>query len=330
MKKISINDIAGFHIGQAQNTQAATGCTVVICESGASCGVEVRGGSPGTRDTAALNPLCNRRRVHAVMLAGGSAFGLDAASGVMRFLEERGVGRDVGITHVPNVCAAILFDLKCGDHRVRPNAEMGYGASQDAFAGGKFESGNYGAGTGATVGLLRGVKHAMKGGIGSAAFQVGELKVGAIVAVNCLGDVVEGGTIIAGTRADDGVSFADSERLLLQEYQFNKDFLGGNHTVLGCVITNARLDKVGATRVAAQAQNGLVRVIRPPHSVFDGDTMFAMCFGEVETTLDAVGILAIRAVEAAVLDGVKSARELAGYPAICRDAQNEDGRTLSE
>jgi L-aminopeptidase/D-esterase-like protein len=205
---------------------------------------------------------------------------------------------------------------------------MGYRASQQAFSGHSFQNGNYGAGTGATVGVLNGPKYAMKSGIGSKAFQNGDLKVGAIVAANCLGDVVENGTIIGGTRDDDGVLFIDSEQLLLQAYLLNKDFLGGNHTVLGCVITNARLDKVGATRVAAQAQNGLVRVIRPPHSMFDGDSMFVMSCGDVETTLDAVGILALRAVEAAVLDGVKKARALAGYPAMNQDAAIEASSSI--
>jgi L-aminopeptidase/D-esterase-like protein len=322
MEKINIETIEGFRIGQAQNTEAATGCTVIICEEGAVCGVDVRGGSPGTRDTDALNPVNNRKSVHAVVLAGGSSFGLDAAGGVMRFLEEKGIGRDVEVTKVPNVCSAILFDLKCGDYRIRPDAAMGYSASAAAFAGEPFRSGNYGAGTGATVGKLRGVSFAMKGGVGAAAFRHGELTVGAVAAVNCVGDVTENGRIIAGTLDDTG-AFADSEKLILEDYRKGRDFFSGmplnspadGNTVLGCVITNARFDKAGAARLAGQGQNAIARLIRPGHSVFDGDTVFALCTGRIEAAADAVGILARAAMEAAILDAVKSARSFDGYTA---------------
>jgi L-aminopeptidase/D-esterase-like protein len=324
-EKISIHDIDGFRIGQAQNLDVATGCTVIISENGAVCGVDVRGGSPGTRDTDALNPIANRKQVHAVLFAGGSAFGLDAAGGVMRFLEERGIGRDVSVTSVPNVCAAVLFDLKCGNHRVRPDEQMGYAASENAFAGKPFQSGNYGAGTGATLGKTRGMAYAMKGGIGCAALRYGDLAVAAVVAVNCAGDVVEQGKIIAGVR--DDITFADSECIILEAYQNDKDFFSGKavdpaieagdgNTVLACIITNAKLDKAGATRLAAQGQNGIARCIRPAHSVFDGDTVFALCSGLVPATGDAVGILGSRAVEDAIIDAVKSARSLYGYPAF--------------
>jgi len=191
MKEISINEIHGFRIGHAQNLQAATGCTVINYDSGAVCGVDVRGGSPGTRDTDALNPINNRERVHAVFLSGGSSFGLDAAGGVMKFLEEREIGRDVAVTVVPNVCAAILFDLNCGSSCIRPDIDMGYAACENAFSGMKFQSGNYGAGTGATIGTIGGLNNAMKGGIGSFAFHHDNLCVGAIVAVNCVGDIYD-------------------------------------------------------------------------------------------------------------------------------------------
>jgi L-aminopeptidase/D-esterase-like protein len=280
-------------------------------------------------DTDALNPVNNRKSVHAVVLAGGSSFGLDAAGGVMRFLEEKGIGRDVEVTNIPNVCAAILFDLKCGDYRVRPDAAMGYSACAAAFAGEAFRGGNFGAGTGATVGKLRGIRFAMKGGIGSAAFRQEELMVGAVAAVNCVGDVTEGGRIIAGTLDDNG-GFADSQKLILDDYRKGRDFFSGvplnsttGNTVLGCVITNARFDKAGATRLAGQGQNAIARLIRPGHSVFDGDTVFALCAGEtsgeassgIEAAADAVGILASAAMEAAILDAVKSARAFDGYSA---------------
>jgi L-aminopeptidase/D-esterase-like protein len=326
MEKIDIRDIAGFHIGQEQNPEAATGCTVIICEEGAVCGVDIRGGSPGTRDTDALNPINNRKHVHAVLLSGGSSFGLDAAGGVMRFLEERGIGRDVGVTKVPNVCAAILFDLKSGDYRIRPDAAMGYAACENAFRSSPFQSGNFGAGTGATLGKARGIEFAMKGGIGAAAFRYGDLLAGAVAAVNCVGDVTSGGAIIAGSLAGDRRSFADSERIILEEYRTGKDVFSGaadskanekadGNTVLGCIITNAALDKAGAARLAAQGQNGIARVIRPAHSIFDGDTVFALCTGKVATTADAAGILCAAAMEAAILDAVRSARSLGGYPA---------------
>ena len=321
MEKIDIRDIAGFRIGQAQNLEAATGCTVIICEKGAACGVDIRGGSPGGRDTEALNPINNRKHVHAVMLAGGSSFGLDAAGGATRFLEERGVGRDVAVARVPNVCAAILFDLKCGASHIRPDAAMGYAACENAFRGGAFQSGNFGAGTGATVGKSRGIRYAMKGGIGAAAFRYGDLEAGAVAAVNCVGDIVKDGAIIAGVLGDDLRSFAGSEGIILETYRSDRDFFSdaddhGGNTVLGCIITNAAFDKAGAARLAGQGQNGIARRVRPAHSIFDGDTVFALCAGAVKTTIDAAGILCVAAMEAAIVDAVQNARTLGVYPAL--------------
>jgi L-aminopeptidase/D-esterase-like protein len=318
MERIAIQDIAGFRVGQEQDLEAGTGCTVIICEAGAACGVDVRGGSPGTRDTDALNPLNNRKQVHAVMLSGGSSWGLDAAGGAMRFLEERGIGRDVEVVRVPNVCAAILFDLKCGSSRIRPDAAMGYAACENAFRGAPFQSGNAGAGTGATVGKSRGIRYAMKGGIGAAAFRYGSLEAGAIVAVNCVGDIVKDGVIIAGALGDDLRSFADSQRIILENYRSDQDFFSGadgGNTVLGCIVTNAAFDKAGAARLAGQGQNGIARCVRPAHSVFDGDTVFALCSGAVKTTIDAAGILCAAAMEAAITDALQNARSLGGYPA---------------
>lgn len=314
MKTISINDIEGFKIGQAHNTKAATGCTVIICENGAVCGVDVRGGSPGTRDTDALNPINNREKVHAVVLAGGSTFGLDSAGGVMQFLEEKKIGRDVGITVIPNVCSAILFDLKCGDYRVRPDAVMGFNACKDAFENHAWKSGNYGAGMGATIGKTCGIERAMKGGIGSCAFQFKNLKVGAVIAVNCVGDVYdyEKGKIIAGMRSENGKQFVSSEKTILERFQSGVDLFSGN-TIIGTIITNAKLTKAQCTKLAAVAQNGIARCVRPAHTIYDGDTLFSMCVGEVEAQLDAVGILACKAVEYAILDAVRSADSLGCY-----------------
>lgn len=315
MENISITDIKGIKIGHAQNFQAATGCTVIICEKGAVAGVDVRGGSPGTRETDALNPVNNRKEIHAVLLSGGSAFGLDAAGGVMRFLEERGIGRNVGVTCVPNVSGAILFDLKCGDYRIRPDAEMGYLACENA---GSFPlaEGSVGAGTGATVGKTLGQSHAMKGGIGACAFRQGELEVGAIFAVNCVGDVFDmhEGRFIAGVLDKKTGTVGGTENIILSKYGDQTDFFSGN-TVIGCVVTNAKLEKAQANKLASVGQNGIARAVRPAHSVYDGDTVFTMCTGEVEACFDAVGILAARAVEQAILHGVKNAESLAGYPA---------------
>jgi len=314
MGEISINSIKGFKIGQAENQEAATGCTVIICEDGAVCGVDVRGGSPGTRDTDALNPINNREKVHAVLLTGGSSFGLDAAGGVMKFLERRRIGRDVGVTVVPNVCAAILFDLKCGGFDIRPNGQMGYAACENAFAGQKWTSGNYGAGAGATVGTLCGNDRAMKGGIGSFAYDQNGLVVGVVLAVNCVGDIYDNklGRQIAGARSPDGKGFADSESILLEEYNYSTDLFSGN-TIIGCIITNAKLTKAQATKLAALGQNGIARAVRPAHTIFDGDTIFAMCTGEISTTLDAAGVLASRAVEYAIVDGINNAVTIDRY-----------------
>ncbi|MDR2671398.1 MAG: P1 family peptidase [Oscillospiraceae bacterium] len=303
---MALSACPAFRIGQAQDEEARTGCTVILCEGGAVCGVDVRGGSPATRDTDALHPAANRRHVHAVLLTGGSSFGLNAAGGVMRFLEEKGVGRDVAVTHVPNVAAAALFDLKCGRADVRPDEAMGYEACENAWNRAAFRSGRFGAGCGATVGKAFGREYAMDGGAGAVLLREGELLVGAVAAVNCVGDVVQGGEIIAGAK-DAAGRFLDSEAGILQNYASNRDFFSekeGENTVLACVFTNARLDKAAMTRVAAHGQNGIAGTIRPAHSVFDGDVVFAVCSGEVAAHQDAVGILAAAAVARAIARAV--------------------------
>ncbi|MCQ2529764.1 MAG: P1 family peptidase [Lachnospiraceae bacterium] len=306
MDKIQINQLTDFMLGQAQDLNAMTGCTCVIAPEGAVCGVDVRGGSPGTRDISALDPTCNRTEVHGVMLSGGSSFGLDAAGGLMEFLEEKKIGRNVGVTVVPNVCEAILFDLHCGSYQIRPDKAMGRLSGENAFSGEPFQSGNFGAGTGATIGKTNGLKNAMKGGVGVAAFQQGELMVGAVFAVNAAGDVTEDGKILAGALTEDHTSFADSEALLLGSYAVNDDLFAGN-TVIGCIFTNGRLSKAQATRIAGRGQDGIAKVIRPAHSIFDGDTVFVMASGKVDTTIDAIGVLAEHATMAAITDAIKSA-----------------------
>ncbi|MDO4515940.1 MAG: P1 family peptidase [Bacillota bacterium] len=320
MEKIAIHEIPGFSFGQVQDLAGGTGCTVVLCPAGAVTGVDVRGGSPGTRDTDALDPLCNREVVHSVVLTGGSAFGLDAAGGVMKKLEEEGVGRDVMVTVVPNVCAAVLFDLKFGDKNARPDQAMGYAACEKALEGGPFQEGNFGAGTGCTVGKIRGPQFAMKGGVGACAFRQGDLMVGAVVACNAMGDVLEQGEIIAGSRNEENTGFAGSEDWLIANGRWQKDIFSGKfvgeNTVIGCVVTNAALNKNQANKLAAVAQNGIARAVRPANATFDGDAMFAMCHGTVPADPDAVGSMAARAVEEAIVRSVKLAESLHGKPAL--------------
>lgn len=262
MEKIDLTEMSEFLIGQAQDETAMTGCTAIIAPQGAVCGVDVCGGSPGTRDTDALNPLCNRKEVHAVLLSGGSSFGLDAAGGLMGLLEERKIGRDVGITVVPNVCSAILFDLKCGNYKIRPDSAMGRKAGENAFMKLPFQSENFGAGTGATIGKSAGLKNAMKGGIGAAAFRHGYLTAAAVFAVNCVGDIIENGQIIAGARLNNSLDFADSETVILNSYADEKDFFSGN-TVIGCIITNASLTKPQAARLVSKGQNAIAQLYTP-------------------------------------------------------------------
>lgn len=312
MEKIPITELSDFLIGQAQDETAMTGCTAIIAPKGAVCGVDVRGGSPVTRDTDALSPLCNRKAVHAVLLCGGSSFGLDAAGGLMKLLEERKIGRDVGVTTVPNICAAVLFDLKCGDPYIRPNAAMGYATGENAFACFPFQSGNFGAGTGATIGKICGSQNAMKGGVGVAALCHGNLMAAAVFAVNCVGDVLENSKIIAGARKNGGLEFADSEKIILNSYNTSKDFFSGN-TIIGCIMTNADLTKAQASKIASQGQNAIARTIWPAHSVYDGDTVFALCSGEVKASQDAVGILAAHAAQFAIWDAIKSAESYGTY-----------------
>jgi L-aminopeptidase/D-esterase-like protein len=244
----------------------------------------------------------HRSAVHAVVFSGGSSFGLAASDGVRSCLEQRKIGRDVGITVVPNVCAAVLFDLKAGSSAIRPDAAMGMLACENALKRLPFKSGNIGAGTGATVGKARGMAHAMNGGIAAAAYQCGGLCVGAVAAVNCVGDVVKVGRILAGTLNDKG-GFADSEAILLEEYNQSKDFFSGN-TVLVCILTNASLTKAEAGKIAAHGHNGIARAVRPAHSAFDGDTVFCLASGEIAAGEDAVGILAARASEEAIQKAV--------------------------
>ncbi|MEW5870869.1 MAG: P1 family peptidase [Chloroflexota bacterium] len=323
----AITDVTGLRVGHAHDLQALTGCTVILCEQGAVGGVDQRGGAPGTRETDALHPMHLVQKVHAVVLSGGSAFGLDAASGVVRYLEERHVGFDVQVARVPIVPAAILFDLGLGRADVRPDAEMGYQACLNASSAPPAE-GNVGAGAGATVGKILGMGQAMKSGIGNASLHLSRgVFIGAIVAVNAFGDIIDpqsgSTTIIAGARslsADPacvgaGGPFADT--LDVMRFLVSRTSLGftaRQNTIIGVVATNARLDKEQANKVAQMAQDGLARCVRPAHTMLDGDTIFAISTGNRRVDVNIVGAYAAEVFARAIVRAVRAARPAGGLP----------------
>ncbi|NLF15459.1 MAG: P1 family peptidase [Anaerolineaceae bacterium] len=324
----AITDVPGIRVGHAQDDEALTGCTVVLCEAGAVGGVDQRGGAPGTRETDLMRTSHLVQRVHAVLLAGGSAFGLEAATGVVRYLEERKVGFNVRVARVPIVPAAILFDLDVGKAGVRPDAEMGYRACLNASYGsaGPPAEGNAGAGTGASVGKILGLGQAMKGGLGTASIDVGNgLVVGAIVAVNAFGDVVDpdSGEIVAGARrADVGPLSIGAPGYFADTLHVMRSLVGRTtlaiarrgHTVIGVVATNARLNKEETNKVAQMAHDGLARAVRPAHTMLDGDTLFALATGKRRADVNIVGAFAAEAVARAILRAVRAARPVAGLP----------------
>ena len=312
MKEITLNEIENIKIGHAQDLDAATGCTVIICEKGAPTGVDVRGGGPASRETELLNPRAASEAIHAVLLSGGSAFGLDAAGGVMQYLEEQNIGFDVGITKVPLVCESCIFDLGIGSMSIRPNQAMGYAACVDAQRN-ILQEGNIGAGTGATVGKFYGGKGMMKAGLGTYAVQIGDLKVGAIVIVNALGDVIDpsSGQIIAGLLNDTETEFVNSEEAFYKAYNGIKDLFNGN-TTIGAIITNAKFTKSQMGKIAAMAQNGYARTICPVHTTADGDSIYAMSVGDVEADINVVGTLASRVMEKAILKAAYSSESAYG------------------
>jgi L-aminopeptidase/D-esterase-like protein len=322
----AITDVPGIEVGQAQDDEALTGCTVVLCRKGAVAGVDVRGSIPGTRETDLLNPVNLVEKVHAIVLAGGSAFGLDAASGVMHYLDEQNIGFETGAGKVPIVPAAILFDLNLGRGDVRPDAEMGYRAVSSASTDTPKE-GNTGAGAGASVGKIFGLKSAMKSGIGTASFNVSGLIIGAIIAVNSFGDVVDPNTgqIIAGVRSTNlGPLKLGQEGYFGDTLEIMKTFIGHRvlsfapraNTVIGVVATNAKLTKAEATKVAQMAQDGLARTIRPAHTMLDGDAIFALATGEKQADPTIVGSFAAEVVAQAIVRAVQKAAPAGGLPGL--------------
>ncbi len=316
MQEIPLQQIKGFQIGSAQDEAGGTGCTVLIFPDGAPCSVDIRGGGPASRETELLNPAAAAEQIHAILLSGGSAFGLNAAAGVMQYLEERNIGFDTAICKVPLVVASCIFDLGCGAN-VRPDAAMGYAACA-ASEENIVREGNYGVGTGATVGKLCGSSGMMKSGLGIYALQAGDLQIGAVIAVNALGDVLdEHNNIIAGMLNEDGKTFADTRRVMIEEYAVRDTLFcpraaGTTNTTIGAVITNGKFSKAQLKKIAALAGNGMVRAIRPVNTMADGDSLYAASVGNIKADISTAGTLAAYAVECAVRRAVYMAEPAYG------------------
>ncbi len=315
MKEVNITDIRGIKIGHAQDAEGGTGCTVILCQEGAYAGVDVRGGAPASRETELLKSVNMVEQVHGVMLSGGSAYGLDAGSGAMQYLEEKGKGFDVGVGVVPIVCGVSLFDLVVGDPKCRPDKAMGYQACLNASSA-KPAEGNAGAGTGAAVGKFLGVDSMMKCGLGTYAVQIGDWIMGAIVAVNALGDVVDvdTGKPIAGLLNKEKTAIRSTEEAMYAEYDKDKNVFSGN-TTIGCIVTNAKLTKTQANKIASIAHNGFARAIRPVHTMADGDTIFVLATGETEVMPDAAGALAADVMARAINRAARAAEPAYGLKA---------------
>nr|WP_235964856.1 P1 family peptidase [Caenimonas soli] len=312
MDRSAITDVAGIEVGHFTDPRRPTGCTVVIAREGAIAGVDVRGAAPGTRETDLLAPTNLVDRVHGILLAGGSAWGLDAATGVVRWLEEQGVGFPVGPVLLPIVPGAVLFDLLVGDATIRPDAAAGYGACESASASAPAE-GNVGAGAGAVVGKIFGIERAMKGGIGTASVTVDGVTVGALIACNALGDVIDpqSGLPIAGARTTDGKALVDTRRALLRG-EAPKPLLAGTNTTIGVIATDAVITKAQASRLATMGHDGLARSINPVHTMSDGDTLFALGTGRAGKSpgMMVLGTMAAEVVALAVVRAVRAARSI--------------------
>ncbi len=337
MKFESIAKVPGFRIGHAQDDEGITGCTVILCEDNCIGGVDQRGGAPGTRETDLLRPMHMVETVNAILLTGGSAFGLDAAAGVMRFLEEKGKGVSTGPAKVPIVPAAVIFDLGIGNPKIRPDAAMGYQACLNAGENDP-EQGSVGAGTGATVGKVLGMGQAMKGGIGHASIEIGGgVWVGAIVAVNAMGDIVDphSRNILAGARTikksilkiGDEDQFANTLSIMRSFIgQKSLNFASKQNTVIGAVLTNAKLNKEETNKLAQSGQNGLVLSVQPSHTMFDGDTMFAVSSQKKPSNINAVAAYAPLVVAQAIVNAVISSKSLGGIPSASDLFQTKEMR----
>lgn len=319
----SITDIKGILVGQSENRKALTGCTVVICKNGAIGGISQRGGAPGTRETDLLRPMRLVQKVHGILLAGGSAYGLDAAGGVMQFLEEKGIGFKAGPTVVPIVPSAILFDLAVGDFTVRPDKAMGYEACINTSSSPP-KQGNYGAGNGATVGKILGYKQSMKSGIGTASMQIANgIIIGALVAVNAFGDIIKDNKIIAGARTvkkgpvkigREGY-FADTLEIM-QSFTGRKilSFAAKQNTIIGVIATNAALSKEEVNYFADMASNGIALSVQPAFTMFDGDTIFGLATGQVKSDINILSAFAPKVFSSAIINAVMAADPIDGLP----------------
>lgn len=305
-----ITDVEGLKVGHSQSIEGITGCTVILCTDGATGGVDVRGGAPGTRETDLFRAENMIDKVHAVVLSGGSAFGLDASSGVMKYLEEQGVGFDVGVTTVPIVASAVIFDLAVGDSTIRPDTNMGYEAAEGASTS-ENRQGNIGCGMGASVGKIMGPKNAMKSGLGSATIKLGELVVSAIVSVNSFGDIYDYKTNkqIAGVYDYDNKKLLNTVTLMTDSIELGFSM---ENTTIGLIGTNAILTKAEANKVSQMAHNGYARSINPVHSMMDGDTIFTMATNMVKSDVNIIGTLAAEAMSRAITNGVLHAKSLGG------------------
>ena len=302
MVEISVTDIQSIRIGQAENSDAATGCTVFICEKGMRAGLDVRGGGPASRESQLLNPLMAAQTIHAVVLSGGSAYGLGTANGVMAYLEEKGIGYDTGYALVPLVAQSDIYDLSVGESGIRPDAAMGYEAARLAMEAPNYRDGNYGVGCGASVGKIAGMNCAMKAGIGSYAVQIGDLQIGAVVVVNALGDVFDWktGEQIAGLLTEDGTALRST-----------LEYMKGS---VKAVVTNAAFDKSRLCKIAGMAHDGFARSINPVHTSADGDSIYAVSVGDVEADQDLVGALSAEVVGEAIIRAVEKAESAYGLP----------------
>lgn len=305
MKEIKITDIGNINIGNAQDQINGTGVTVIISKEGMGAGIDIRGGGPASRETPLLNPLMQADYINALVLSGGSAYGLDASAGVMEYLEERNIGFDTGVAKVPLVCQSCIFDLGYKNPKIRPDKKMGYDACIDSELNIPKE-GNIGAGTGATVGKLYGMEQSQKSGMGIYALQIGELKIGAIVVVNAFGDVFDDkGNKIAGLTNKEGTEFLDFKEEMYKSLTPKNQFTG--NTTIGAVITNAKFEKSMLSKIASMAQNGLARRICPVHTMADGDSVYALSAGNVIADINVVGTLACQVMEKAIERAVKTA-----------------------
>jgi len=319
----SITDIKGILVGQSENRKALTGCTVVICKKGAIGGVSQRGGAPGTRETDLLRPMRLVQKVHGILLAGGSAYGLDAAGGVMQYLEEKSFGFEAGPTVVPIVPSAILFDLAVGDFSVRPDKAMGYDACINASSAPPMQ-GNYGAGTGATVGKILGYKQSMKSGIGTASMQIANgVIIGALVAVNAFGDIVKDNKIIAGARTiKKGPLIIGKEKYFADTLETMQSLAGRKilsyaakqNTIIGVIATNAALSKEEVNYFSDIASNGIALSVQPAFTMFDGDTIFGLATGQVKSDINILSAFAPKVFSRAIINAVMAANPIVGLP----------------